>query len=576
MLESVTIVNHGGVVLYQYTASPSLMDKEQNGGGSAFTQACLQKHWYPCLLDPASPPDKTYLIQEGHSYLWKMVQEEFIVVAMYPDILFEGPRLYLKQWAERLVQDVSREFARYYLVQLQAREQQQQEQSSSSFWKPDPQPFDKVFRVLLESSKTQKSDSTTTETASSNNTSNSNSNTTSSSNKKTAKPGKEKRNWHDGKAKVTKEAMEGLDFSKDKDKNVSEQDLQQANERALQEARAAYLPTEADLVEEQNDKDSKDDDAATTSTLSNFFAHLTGTKKLTDADLDQPLQHMHELLTSKNVAADIAQELCHGVRVRLRNQTLSHGYRVATAVQQALQGVVEQLLQRHQVDVLQQIVHKRQKGDYSLFSSSSKGKAPYVICVIGINGVGKSTSLAKMTYYLKNHGCNPLLVAGDTFRSGAVEQLGVHAQCLDVPMFAQGYAKDPSAVAKAAIQEATQNGNDVVLIDTAGRMQNNAPLMKALGKLVQENQPDFVMLVAEALVGHDGLDQFHMFSRALGVNRKLDGLLLTKFDTVSDKVGAALTLTHETGAPIVFCGTCGLDSMGPSVNFTGQTFFLTS
>ena len=146
-------------------------------------------------------------------------------------------------------------------------------------------------------------------------------------------------------------------------------------------------------------------------------------------------------------------------------------------------------------------------------------------------------------------------MAGDTFRSGAVEQLSVHAQCLEVPIFAQGYAKDPSAVAKLAIQQATQDNHDVVLIDTAGRMQNNAPLMKALGKLVQENNPDFILFVCEALVGHDGLDQFQMFQQALGYKRKLNGLLLTKFDTVSDKVGAALTLTHETGAPIVFCGT---------------------
>jgi signal recognition particle receptor subunit alpha len=125
-----------------------------------------------------------------------------------------------------------------------------------------------------------------------------------------------------------------------------------------------------------------------------------------------------------------------------------------------------------------------------------------------------------------------------------------------VPLFSQGYSKDPSAVAKAAIAHATVEGNDLVLIDTAGRMQNNVPLMKALGKLVQENQPDFCILVCEALVGHDGLSQYQMFQQALGAGRRgIDGLILTKFDTVSDKVGAALTLTHQTGAPIVFCGT---------------------
>jgi len=143
-------------------------------------------------------------------------------------------------------------------------------------------------------------------------------------------------------------------------------------------------------------------------------------------------------------------------------------------------------------------------------------------------------------------------VAGDTFRSGAVEQLKVHADCLNIPLFSQGYSKDPSAVTKAAIQHATTNGNDVVLVDTAGRMQNNVPLMKALGKLVAENQPDFCILVCEALVGHDGLSQHELFRQA--ERRPIDGLILTKFDTVDRKMGAALTLTHETGSPIVFLG----------------------
>ena len=173
-------------------------------------------------------------------------------------------------------------------------------------------------------------------------------------------------------------------------------------------------------------------------------------------------------------------------------------------------------------------------------------------------GVGKSTSLAKIAYYLKTNQCNPMLAACDTFRSGAVEQLSVHASCLSIPLYHQGYAKDPSAVAKAAISKAAEDGHDVVLVDTAGRMQNNVPLMKALAKLVTETQPDLVLFVCEALVGNDGMDQLTMFQKALafgGHTRPIDGIVLTKFDTVSDKVGAALTLTHLTGVPIAFCGT---------------------
>ena len=101
-----------------------------------------------------------------------------------------------------------------------------------------------------------------------------------------------------------------------------------------------------------------------------------------------------------------------------------------------------------------------------------------------------------------------------------------------------------------------ENRPAVVLIDTAGRMQNNAPLMAALGKLVKENQPDLILLVAEALVGNDGVDQLRMFNRSMqSARRQVDAVILTKFDTVSDKVGAALTMTHITGAPILFVGT---------------------
>jgi len=564
MLESMTIFNRGGLVLYQYTANPTIMDKESGGkGGSSYTQQVLQKHCIPVIIDPATPKDKSYLIKEGITFCWKAVTtqngdaaQDLLVVAVYPDILFEGPRKYLQQWAQGLVQKTSSEYCRFYqaTANQKAQESADDDDDDKFLTVPSPQTFDKVFRILLEQSKNQKQqvkdDAQPAPELQQEPSAALSSKTTST--KKNNSKGKEKRQWHDGKAKVTKEAMAGLDMSK----KESEVDKLAAQDRALQEARAAYMPTEQDLAQDQDgDDELPDDDATNQGMFADFFAHLTGTKKLTDADLDGPLEQMQEMLTSKNVAAEIAQELCRGVRLKLRNKTLSHGYRVSTAVRQALQSTLDQLLQRNQVDLLQNVVNKR-KSDYSIFSSGSKkSQAPYVIAVIGINGVGKSTSLAKLTFYLKENGCSPLLVAGDTFRSGAVEQLSVHAKCLDVPIFSKGYAKDPSAVAKAAIQEATQNGNDVVLIDTAGRMQNNAPLMKALGKMVQENQPDFILLVCEALVGHDGLDQFKMFSKALGHQRKLDGLLLTKFDTVSDKVGAALTLTHETGAPIVFCGT---------------------
>jgi signal recognition particle receptor subunit alpha len=154
------------------------------------------------------------------------------------------------------------------------------------------------------------------------------------------------------------------------------------------------------------------------------------------------------------------------------------------------------------------------------------------------------------------------LAACDTFRSGAVEQLRTHARRLQIPIFEKGYERDPAVVAKQAIQEATRTKADVVLVDTAGRMQDNEPLMRALSKLININSPDLVLFVGEALVGNDAVDQLTQFNQKLAdlssvpAARLIDGILLSKFDTVDDKVGAALSMAYVSGALVMFVG-CG-------------------
>jgi len=196
---------------------------------------------------------------------------------------------------------------------------------------------------------------------------------------------------------------------------------------------------------------------------------------------------------------------------------------------------------------------------------------------VGVNGVGKSTNLSKVCFWLIQNGLRVLIAACDTFRSGAVEQLRVHVRNLSmlgvdgatnskgrVELYEKGYGKDAAGIAKEAIAHAKDNGFDVVLIDTAGRMQDNEPLMRALAKLVSVNSPDKVIFVGEALVGNEAVDQLTKFDRALrdfsgastGKSRGIDGMLITKWDTVDDKVGAALSMTYVTGQPIIFLG-CG-------------------
>lgn len=193
--------------------------------------------------------------------------------------------------------------------------------------------------------------------------------------------------------------------------------------------------------------------------------------------------------------------------------------------------------------------------------AKEKGK-PYVLVFIGVNGVGKSTNLAKVAHLLKTKGgFSVMLAACDNFRAGAVEQINTHGRCLEVPVYEKGYKNDPAIIASEAIREAIQRKMDCVLIDTAGRMQDNEPLMKALARLVALNQPDLCIFVGEALVGNDGVDQLTKFNKALvdlsppDKIREIDAILLTKFDTVDDKMGAAVSMTYATGKPVLFVGT---------------------
>ncbi|KAI3892488.1 hypothetical protein MKW92_034161 [Papaver armeniacum] len=225
--------------------------------------------------------------------------------------------------------------------------------------------------------------------------------------------------------------------------------------------------------------------------------------------------------------------------------------------------LVRILTPKRSIDVLRDVHAAKEQG------------RPYVITFVGVNGVGKSTNLDKH-HGFKEDDIKCYDGRHDTFRSGAVEQLQTHARKLQIPIFEKGYVKDPAVVAKEAIQEARRNGSDVVLVDTAGRMQDNEPLMRALSKFVSLNSPDLVLFIGEALVGNDAVDQLLKFNQSwlmlkYGLlmyyikladlsnspsSTVIDGIVLTKFDCIGDKVGDALSMVYISGAPVMFVG-CG-------------------
>jgi signal recognition particle receptor subunit alpha len=293
--------------------------------------------------------------------------------------------------------------------------------------------------------------------------------------------------------------------------------------------------------------------------ISGYFRNIVGGKTLTKEDLEKPLKAMEDHLIKKNVAREAAVRLCEGIEAEMLGQKTGAFESVDQALRPALEKSLRKILTpKSSLDLLQEIA--------AVTSPANKQVAPrpYVISIVGVNGVGKSTNLSKICYFLLQNNYRVLIAAGDTFRSGAVEQLNVHVRNLKelsdrensgaVDLYQKGYGKDAANVAKEAVAYAAANHYDVCLIDTAGRRHNDARLMGSLEKFAELAKPDKILMVGEALAGSDLVGQAHNFSKAFGHGRSLDGFIISKVDTVDAAIGALVSVVHSTGTSIYFVG----------------------
>ncbi|KAL1970252.1 hypothetical protein VTN77DRAFT_5412 [Rasamsonia byssochlamydoides] len=293
--------------------------------------------------------------------------------------------------------------------------------------------------------------------------------------------------------------------------------------------------------------------------IGGLFRNIVGGKTLTEADLDKPLKAMEDHLMKKNVAREAAVRLCEGVKQELVGKKTGNFQSVDAALRAAMESSLRKILTpTSSLDLLREI--------QAVTAPTNKQQTPrpYVISIVGVNGVGKSTNLSKICFFLLQNNYRVLIAACDTFRSGAVEQLRVHARNLKelsarenvgaVELYEKGYGKDAANVAKDAVAYATANKFDVVLIDTAGRPHNDQRLMSSLEKFAKFANPDKIFMVGEALVGTDSVMQARNFNQAFGPGRNLDGFIISKCDTVGDMVGTLVSMVHATGIPIVFLG----------------------
>jgi len=368
--------------------------------------------------------------------------------------------------------------------------------------------------------------------------------------------------------KISKEMMENIDRTQGKPGDLPDVDIhldQYVPNKDLVGKSATLASVGYEDYDEEEDGEEMKTDSSSKSGggMFSMFTNLVGNKAITREDLEPVLAKLRDNLIAKNVASEVAINLTESVMVKLEGSVMGTFQSLARTVKEALtQSLMKLLTPKRRIDVLRDVL------------DAKENKRPYVVTFCGVNGVGKSTNLAKICFWLIENKFSVLIAACDTFRAGAVEQLRTHTKRLNslhppdqnkgrqmVQLYEKGYGKDAAGIAMEAINYARDSHIDVVLVDTAGRMQDNEPLMRALAKLIAVNAPDLVLFVGEALVGNEAIDQLVKFNAALADHSSnenphtIDGIVLTKFDTIDDKVGSAISMTYISGQPIVFVGT---------------------
>jgi len=263
------------------------------------------------------------------------------------------------------------------------------------------------------------------------------------------------------------------------------------------------------------------------------------TKELKTEDLRSVLWDFKLTLIENDVAMVVADHICEEIEKRLTGLKVSRLEDRRRLVKETLQTVLLEILEPPAKTDLIEVIEKKRSM-----------KEPCVIVFVGINGTGKTTTIAKTAYLLLKKKYSVVLACSDTFRAGAIEQLETHAKRLGVHMIKHQYGADAAAVAFDAVQYAKARGINVVLVDTAGRMQTNKNLLMEMEKIIRVIKPDLVIFVGDALAGNDAVFQAEEFNKSV----RIDGSVLTKLDADA-KGGAVISVTYVTKKPILFVGT---------------------
>jgi len=256
------------------------------------------------------------------------------------------------------------------------------------------------------------------------------------------------------------------------------------------------------------------------------------TKRISAEKFDELFWELELALLENNVSLEVIEKIKEDLKTELVDKPLPRD--VTAKIEETLKQTLTEILSFEKIDLIAKINEK---------------KGPYIIAFFGINGTGKTTSIAKITHYFQKYNLPVVLAACDTFRAAAIQQLEEHADKLGVKIIKQDYGSDAAAVAFDAIKYAEKNKIKVVLLDTAGRLHSNTNLMQELGKIIRVAKPDLKIFVGESITGNDCLEQAKKFNDLV----EMDGAILTKAD-VDEKGGAPLSISYTIKKPILFLG----------------------
>ena len=254
---------------------------------------------------------------------------------------------------------------------------------------------------------------------------------------------------------------------------------------------------------------------------------------ISEEKLDDLLWDLEVGLLESDVAYSVIESIKKDIKEEFKHISFERS-KVSEVVEGVLKNAIAHVLKSNEMD-FEDFIKKTEK--------------PVVIMFVGVNGSGKTLSIGKIATMLKKMGYSCVMAAGDTFRAGAIEQLSIHADNVGVKIIKHGPGADPAAVAYDTIDHAKAKHKDVVLLDTAGRMQTNINLMDEMAKIKRVAKPDLIIFVGDALAGNDAVEQAKRFNEIVGI----DGVILTKVDTDA-KGGSALSVAYTIGKPLLFIG----------------------